>query len=158
MKDDKDIVDYASPPPRKNIGAKIAVRLVAVMAFTLAGLFVLVLIAIVFLRPRINHGHNAKPKATIIQIMYISSTLDTFKLDNGRFPSTAEGLSALLVCPAGMSDTWHPLLRDLPADSWGNEFRYRCPGIRDPAAFDLDSAGPDGALDTADDLHKDSRP
>jgi len=86
----------------------------------------------------------------------IKTTLGMFEVDCGRYPTTSEGLDALLKLPNNTSITnWHgPYLEkasDLE-DQWGHKFGYRCPGNRNPNGYDLYSAGPDGKEGTADDI------
>ena len=70
--------------------------------------------------------------------------LQQFEVDCGRFPTTAEGLSALSVRPAGIPETrWHPYLESIPKDPWGHDFVYRCPGQHNTNGFDICSSGPD---------------
>ena len=72
---------------------------------------------------------------------------------NGFFPTTDQGLQALVVQP----DTdpkptrWYQLYRDMPKDPWQNNYIYICPGIKNPNGYDLYSAGPDRKPGTADD-------
>ena len=79
-----------------------------------------------------------------------------FDADCGRYPTTAEGLKALLEKPNGSSITnWQgPYLKkasDLE-DPWGHEYIYRCPGIHNTNLYDLISMSPDGRSNTDDDI------
>ncbi len=78
----------------------------------------------------------------------VSSALGQFGQDVGRFPSTAEGLDALVRRPSSVSpQAWKgPYLRraQIPMDSWGHTWIYRCPGNHNPHSFDLHSVGADG--------------
>jgi general secretion pathway protein G len=77
------------------------------------------------------------------QIEAFSKALDTFRLDVGRYPATEEGLSALLVQPAGVTKWNGPYLKkDVPLDPWGHAYVYRAPGSK--TDFDLISYGRDG--------------
>lgn len=86
---------------------------------------------------------------TKAQLRYFELALDTFAEDCGRYPTTAEGLAALLRRPGDITVArWKgPYLdRDgIPTDSWGHDYAYHCPGIRNTNRFDLYSHGPDGA-------------
>jgi general secretion pathway protein G len=77
------------------------------------------------------------------QIEAFSKALDTFRLDTGRYPSTEEGLPALLVQPAGLNK-WNGayLKKDIPLDPWGHPYVYRAPGSKND--YDLISYGRDG--------------
>jgi general secretion pathway protein G len=77
------------------------------------------------------------------QIQEFESTLDAFRLDVGRYPTTQEGLQALLVRPPNVENWDGPYLRkDAPLDPWGHPYLYRCPGQH--GDFDLLSYGADG--------------
>ncbi|MGC9023154.1 MAG: type II secretion system major pseudopilin GspG, partial [Dissulfurimicrobium sp.] len=69
--------------------------------------------------------------------------LDAFRLDNGRYPTTEEGLKALREKPPGL-DTWNgPYLpKPIPKDPWGHDYVYRCPG--EHGDYDIISYGRDG--------------
>ncbi len=77
------------------------------------------------------------------QIEAFEKALDTYRLDVGRYPSTEEGLAALLVKPTNVPKWNGPYLRkDVPKDPWGQPYQYRSPGsVKD---FDLLSYGRDG--------------
>jgi len=78
------------------------------------------------------------------QIDAFSKALDTYRLDTGRFPTTEQGLGALLAAPAGTTKWNGPYLgKALPADPWGRAYVYRAPGTngRD---YELVSYGKDG--------------
>lgn len=77
------------------------------------------------------------------QIDALSKALDQFRLDVGRYPSSQEGLAALMQAPAD-ADRWAgPYLKKaVPMDPWAQPYRYQFPGTRNPD-FDLYSDGPD---------------
>ncbi len=80
----------------------------------------------------------------------LKSALDQFAADCGRYPSTAEGLTALTTSPGNLAaGRWRgPYLEGNPRDPWGNEYRYACPGIHNPNGYDLYSCGADGISQT----------
>jgi len=82
-------------------------------------------------------------------------SLTPYKLDLGQYPSTEEGLSALIKAPEGKQSRWNgPYLEDLPLDPWGNAYKYRFPGsknINGAGGYDVWSLGPDG-VESADDI------
>ena len=88
---------------------------------------------------------GANTKAAKLQIEDFSTALDAFRLDMGRYPTSAEGLAALVVQPSGATRWNGPYLRKnvIPKDPWGNEYQYRSPGQH--GAFDLYSLGADNA-------------
>ena len=83
----------------------------------------------------------------------ISTQLKLYQSMNGFYPTTDQGLQALVTQP----DTdpkptrWYQLYSELPKDPWQSDYVYRCPGTKNPNGFDLYSAGPDRKPDTADD-------
>jgi general secretion pathway protein G len=96
--------------------------------------------------PRVmNYLGGAKTDTARIQIENLSTTLDLFRLDVGRYPSEDEGLEALLSPPPG-ADGWNgPYVRrpDMINDPWGRPYIYRFPG--QAHEFDLYTLGSDGA-------------
>jgi general secretion pathway protein G len=129
-------------------------------AFTLIELLlVLVILAVLaaVVVPRLTgRVETARRGGTISDISNIKTALGIFETDNGRFPSTEEGIAGLLSCPsADMQNTWRgPYLEKFPTDNWGHEYIYVCPGIDDPTSFDLSSAGPNGIPGDEDDILK----
>jgi len=95
--------------------------------------------------PRVlNYLGESKAKAAKIQIESFASALDLYYLDNGRYPNTSEGLTAL-VQRTGASRTWNgPYLKGsvVPTDPWGLAYIYRSPG--EHGAYDVVSLGSDG--------------
>ena len=79
--------------------------------------------------------------------------LQQYKAANGGYPSTEQGLTALVIEPTSppIPSHWKKLLAELPKDPWQNDYVYRCPGRMHPDGYDLFSAGPDGTPYTADD-------
>lgn len=131
---------------------------VAMLGYFWALLAALVPVAYLAMGERGYH-EKAPRDRTIATISNMTTTIETFCVDNGRYPTTAEGLETLIRAPAGMEATWKgPYIAGgaLPTDGWGREFIYRMPGKRDPKDFDVISAGPDGTVGTADDLDRDS--
>ena len=87
----------------------------------------------------------------------ISRSLNNFKDDEfGRYPTQEEGLKALIFDPNGSRrrfDVTHPLVKGSSlVDQWGNKYSYAYPGVHGPHPFDIYSPGPDGILDTPDDI------
>jgi general secretion pathway protein G len=96
--------------------------------------------------PRVlNYLSESKVKAAKIQIQSLSAALDLYYLDAGRYPSTAEGLSALVQSPGGQSSSWNgPYLKGarVPEDPWGHPYVYRAPA--DASPYEIVSFGPSG--------------
>ncbi len=73
--------------------------------------------------------------------------LMSYRIHMGSYPTTEEGLEALIRAPEGRSDRWRgPYLErnEVPRDPWGNPYQYRYPGERNSNGYDLYSYGPDG--------------
>jgi general secretion pathway protein G len=86
---------------------------------------------------------KAKQVKAQADIHELESTLDMFRLDVGRYPTTEEGLQALRTRPSGLENWDGPYIkRDLTPDPWGKPYFYRCPGQH--GDFDLMSYGFDG--------------
>lgn len=82
----------------------------------------------------------------------LEAPLLQYRLHMGSFPTTAEGLSALLAAPANASARWRgPYIKKVPIDPWGTPYQYRFPGTRNPSGYDLYSLGPD-RVESADDI------
>src|SRR5271169_817743 len=80
--------------------------------------------------PRVlNYLSESKVKAAKIQMQSFASALDLFNLDVGRYPSTAEGLTALVRPTAGLAAWNGPYLKGniVPNDPWNNPYVYRAP-------------------------------
>src|SRR5215475_13894665 len=95
--------------------------------------------------PRVlNYLSESKIKAARIQIQSFSSALDLFYLDAGRYPSTSEGLTALVKPAAGLTAWNGPYLKGgtVPNDPWGKAYVYRSPAER--SAYEIISFGADG--------------
>ncbi len=73
----------------------------------------------------------------------IATGLKLYDLDHGAYPTTEQGLAALIVAPASSSNWKGPYLDIKLLDPWGRDYRYRCPGIHQPARYDLSSLGKD---------------
>ena len=92
----------------------------------------------------IGRGEKAKADAAKIEIGQIGQSLDLFKLEVGRYPSSQEGLQALVSAPPGLPNWNGPYWKKstLPKDPWGNEYKYSSPG--QSGAYDILSYGADG--------------
>jgi general secretion pathway protein G len=98
----------------------------------------------------INRLSEAKSTTARTQIELLSVALDGYRLDNGSYPTTEQGLAALREKPtrAPVPANWRgPYLRKgVPLDPWGRAYLYRAPGEKNPGAFDLESLGRDGKV------------
>ncbi|MFJ3048438.1 type II secretion system major pseudopilin GspG [Herbaspirillum chlorophenolicum] len=103
---------------------------------------------------RISHDHSPQTQAAESALRAISAGLEQYRKDNGRYPSTQQGLLALVIKPvrAPVPDNW-PIggyVERLPRDPWGNSYQYGAD--EDGASYQLFSfgeAGPDGGEDDA---------
>ena len=117
--------------------------------FTLIELMVVVVILGILagmLVPKLM-GRTDQAKATKakVDITSLETALKLFRLDNGRYPSTSEGLQALITSPendTGYNQGGYLEKGNVPKDPWGNEYLYLCPGSH--GEFDLSSYGADG--------------
>jgi general secretion pathway protein G len=88
---------------------------------------------------------QAKSDTAKLQIEDLSAALDMYNLENGRYPTTEEGLSALVKAPTGAKMWNGPYLKKpvVPMDPWGNPYTYKSPGQH--GALDLYTLGADNA-------------
>jgi general secretion pathway protein G len=93
----------------------------------------------------LNQLSGAKTKTTGIQIKDMEQALEMYKLDVGRFPTTEQGLSALVAKPVSASGWNGPYLKSkkVPLDPWKNQYHYKYPGER--AELDIYSYGQNNA-------------
>jgi len=118
------------------------------MGFTLIELLVVItilgLLAVLVVPNVIKKIGPAKQQAAQSQIESLGVALDTFRLDVGRYPTTTEGLQALITNP-GIENWKGPYLKkmEIPLDPWGNPYQYKSPG--DHGDYDLVSFGADKA-------------
>ena len=86
---------------------------------------------------------GAKRKTARAQIELLGTALDSYRLDNDVYPTTAQGLEALRVKPEGAKHWDGPYMpKNIPNDPWGNKYVYKSPG--DHGDYDLTSYGVDG--------------
>ena len=94
--------------------------------------------------PRIlNRPEQARRMKAKIDIRNIESALALFKTDTGHFPTTSEGLEALVSDPGIKNYNRDGYLDKVPVDPWGNRYIYVCPGVVGKD-YDLESYGKDG--------------
>jgi general secretion pathway protein G len=115
--------------------------------FTLLELLVvLVIIGLLagYVAPRyFSQVGKSEVKVAQAQINAFEKALDTYRLDVGRYPSTEQGLGALVVRPQNEAKWNGPYLQKaIPSDPWGKPYQYKAPG--EHGEFDLWSFGKDG--------------
>jgi len=124
--------------------------------FTLVELMLVVIIIsilVAMVMPRLaGRSEQARTAAAQADIeMNIGSALDLYELDNGAYPTTEEGLNALLTKPANAPNWRGPYLKKRPNDPWGNPYVYKYPGTHN-VDYDLYSYGKNGVEGGGDDI------
>lgn len=125
--------------------------------FTLIELLVVIIIlgllAGIVIPRVVGRVDQARRESTRIQLKALKGALEQFRMDNGFYPTTEQGLRALVEKPEipPIPKRWHRYLDELPRDGWGNEFVYLSPG-QSGRPYELFSLGPDGIEGTDDDL------
>lgn len=101
-----------------------------------------------------ENQEEAQKQSTRINIKSIEAAMKMYKLRNNYYPTTEQGLEALVnqtdIEPIPKRFPDDGFLEDLPVDAWGNEYILISPG--DNGSFDIISSGPDGEPDTEDDI------
>src|SRR4051794_28535200 len=103
-----------------------------VLLFVVILLLCGIVVAVRFPRAMDFVNWHAQPRRTIEnpslrELAHVRRALQTFEVDNGRFPTSAEGLDALVHCPEGLEATWQQQLDAVPVDPWGHFFVYSPP-------------------------------
>lgn len=134
-----DVTTMGDAPPRRSQTGFTLLELLVVLA--ILGLLI-GLVAPAALRQL----GSAKDKIARQSIERLASVLDIYKLDVGNYPTTDQGLQALVARPAGVAQWSGPYLKGdkLPEDPWGHPFVYHNPSQRPGHEFDLYSLGPTG--------------
>ncbi|MFH0803442.1 MAG: type II secretion system major pseudopilin GspG [bacterium] len=121
---------------RRNTGfTLIEIIIVVTILAILAGLII----------PRyVGRVEEARKVKAVIQIREMMKALELYRLDNGKYPSTEQGLQALAEQPTSepLPLKWRQYMDKIPKDPWGNDYIYLCPGTH--GALDIISIGPDG--------------
>ena len=115
-------------------------------------LVILAALAAVVVPKFANRGKQAKVTAATTQISNFEVALDTFEVDNGYYPSGANGLNDLAVQPSNAQDWRGPYVKEVPLDPWGNPYVYESPGKANSSGYDIYSAGPDMQPGNEDDI------
>ncbi len=128
---------HSDPPPRE-------------AGFTLLELLVVIAILgllVAFVAPAaLRQLGGAKNSVARQQVERLGSVLDLYKLDIGSYPTTEQGIAALVSKPSDVENWNGPYLKgdQSPRDPWNHEWLYRNPSNRTGHDYDLCSAGPDG--------------
>lgn len=126
--------------------------------FTLVELMLVIIIIgvlVAMVAPRLT-GKSQQARVAAAQAdinANLSAALDLFELENGRYPTTNEGLAALRTAPSGVPRWNGPYLkRAVPLDPWDRPYVYRSPGEHNRQDYDLFSGGADGIEGSEDDI------
>jgi general secretion pathway protein G len=144
----KDIGGFLVRHGRRERAGEMCRRQIDQQGFTLVEMLVVItIIGLIMglIGPRVlNYLSESKVKAAKIQLQSFGGALDLFYLDAGRFPSTAEGLTALVRPMPGVAAWNGPYLKGgtIPNDPWSHGYVYRSPGEHGP--YEILSYGADG--------------
>lgn len=126
--------------------------------FTLLEIMVVIvilgLLASLTIPSLMGNKEKADKQKAASDIVALENALDMYRLDNGRYPSSEQGLAALMTKPERpplpRNYPEDGYIRRLPQDPWGNGYQLRNPGKH--GKLDIYSIGPDGLADTEDDI------
>jgi general secretion pathway protein G len=84
----------------------------------------------------------------------IEAALLKYQISNGRYPTTSQGLEALVDKPSSSPEPkrWTRIMKEVPLDPWQTPYGYKFPGSEDPSTFEIISMGPDMTEGTEDDI------
>jgi len=102
-------------------------------------------------------GQSQEAVARVFVRDALKPSLVRYRIDLGDYPTTSEGIAALIVAPSGKAERWRGPYIDVPGgkvptDPWGEPYRYRYPGTKNKGGFDLYSVGPDKNDGSDDDI------
>jgi general secretion pathway protein G len=102
-------------------------------------------------------GQSQEAVARVFVRDALKTSLVRYRIDLGDYPTTSEGIAALIVAPSGKAERWRGPYIDVPGgkaptDPWGEPYRYRYPGTKNKGGFDLYSLGPDKNDGSEDDI------
>ncbi|MGD0016240.1 MAG: type II secretion system major pseudopilin GspG [Verrucomicrobiia bacterium] len=134
------------------------VKLRGTMGFTLLEIMLVVVIMGILMTVAVvklgGKTKMAQIAATQADIKAFSQAIALFEMDCGSYPSTEQGLQALVVQPSNCTNWKGPYIESgkIKDDPWGSKYIYKCPGEKLPHSFDLYSPGPDKIEGTEDDI------
>ena len=134
--------DGAGPPHRSMNDPEAGLTLLEMIVV----LAIIALVAALIVPNIIGRPDQARVTVAKTDMRSISAALKMYRLDNGDYPTTAQGLAALAIKPTTEPQprNWSPeaYLAQVPVDPWGRPYAYRYPGRQ--GSFDLESYGKDG--------------
>lgn len=124
-------------------------RALTLILWAVFGFFFLVVFVALFGSP----CTSAKPQMVKADFHSISSALDLYRKTTGDYPTTDQGLMALVTRPETLPEErdWQSIATKVPTDPWKNEYRYRRLPDSSPRPFELRCVGPDGVEGNEDD-------
>ena len=125
------------------------IRSRATAGFTFVELLVVIVILVVLsgviITGYVSKIGEANQAVAVQKITALETSLNVFKIAAKRYPTTAEGLQALVEPPEELEGKWKdPLKQKDITDPWDREFQYECPGTHNREGFDIWSLGADG--------------
>lgn len=128
--------------------------------FTLVEILVVITIVVLLAGLAITNlnkvlGNSQADVARLFVNQGLKTALVTYRLNLGSYPTTDEGLQALITAPSAKADRWRgPYIEGnkLPLDPWSQPYMYRYPGVHNKDGYDLWSMGPDQKDGTDDDI------
>ncbi len=116
-------------------------------------LVILASLAVIVVPKLTGRSEQARVTAAQTDIAHLETALDAFEVDNGRYPTTEEGIAALVEAPPDLDEWRGPYIkRGVPNDPWGTPYVYTYPGRYNTSGYDLYSMGPDGQEGGDDDI------
>lgn len=126
-----------------------------ILAIALSTFFFISVSGYVYARTHVCFCASARATTGIFVHNTMRTAFEAYRHTEGNYPSTREGIEALIAPPGGRADQWRgPYLTvdKVPHDPWGQPYRYAFPGVHNKDGYDLWSDGPDKKTGTADDI------
>jgi general secretion pathway protein G len=128
--------------------------------FTLIEVLVVISIIVLLAGLTISRMTNVLSGSQVqVVTLFVNQTMKTplfaYSMNLGHYPTTEEGLQALVVPPSGKTDRWRgPYIdgKTIPLDPWGHPYQYRYPGTHNKDGYDLWSLGPNGTDGAEDNI------
>jgi general secretion pathway protein G len=144
-------------PQTRRTRATFAGRLHAASAFTLTEILIAIalivaVVALAVTNLNVIFGNSQAQIAKLFVTQTIETPLLTYRMATGSYPSTDQGLAALIHAPDGVSGWSGPYLNEdkIPTDPWGHPYQYAFPGTHNPTKYDCWSYGPTGSSNATD--------